>query len=89
MRGDQARIRYYILRIIPFILHIIALFKFSVHPPLPKYFVLEQYVNDSQITLNAGGPHTMNEDGTGGGVGVIKGVLIESKLYLLILQIPL
>jgi len=28
----------------------------------------------------------MNEDGTGGGVDVIKGVLIESKLYLLILR---
>ena len=47
LRGDQVRIVYYILLIIQFILHIIAFFKFSVHPPLPKYFVLEQYVNDS------------------------------------------
>jgi len=41
LRGNQVRIGYYILLIIQFILHIIAFFMFSVHPPLPKYFVLE------------------------------------------------
>jgi hypothetical protein len=53
---------------------------FHCPPPPPKIFDLEQYVNYSNITLKAGGPHTMNEDGTGGGVDVEKGVLIESKI---------
>jgi len=48
----------------------------------------DQYVNYSSITLKAGGPHTVGDDGTPPALDVEKGVLVEGRINQDVLKVP-
>lgn len=47
-----------------------------------------QYVNYSNITLKAGGPHTLTSETVAGGVHVQRLVAVEARINTLVLRVP-